>query len=307
MAQETAKQADRSVSAIAGTTRLLGVMGDPVAHSLSPVMHNRAIAALGVDCVYVPLPVAAANLAAAIAGLGAIGALGFNVTIPHKQAIAPLLADLTPEARAVGAVNTVWRDGDRWCGTNTDVAGFLAPLQALAPPGGDWAGATAIVLGSGGAARAAIAGCRQLGVGRIRVAGRNGDRLAALAAQFQPPNPLAVSLETGDWDALAGWASETALLVNATPVGMHPQVAAAPVAPDILAALPSGAIAYDLIYTPRPTRFLQAAAAAGLTAIDGTEMLVQQGAAALSLWLGQPAPADLMRSALLAALARSGR
>jgi shikimate dehydrogenase len=117
---------------ITGTTQLLGIMGDPVDHSLSPVMHNAALAELGVDYAYVPFPVQAENLATALQGLAAVGVQGFSITIPHKQAILPLLTTVTPEAQAVGAVNTVWRTEQGWAGTNTDVPGFMAPLQNAA-------------------------------------------------------------------------------------------------------------------------------------------------------------------------------
>jgi shikimate dehydrogenase len=144
---------------ISGTTKLLGVIGNPVTHSLSPVMHNAALAELGSDFVYVAFPVVAEELEAAIAGFAAIGVQGFNITIPHKQAIMPLLQDISDDARAVGAVNTVWRTEQGWSGTNTDVFGFMAPLKSLK----DWAGKTAVVLGNGGAARAVVAGCTRLG------------------------------------------------------------------------------------------------------------------------------------------------
>ncbi|NES23619.1 MAG: shikimate dehydrogenase, partial [Symploca sp. SIO3E6] len=145
---------------ITGTTKLLGVIGDPVEHSLSPVMHNRAIASLGVDYVYLPLPIKPEDLAVAIAGFEAIGLVGFNITIPHKQAIIPLLSEVSDIAQGVGAVNTVYRTDGRWWGTNTDVAGFISPLQTL---NRDWSQTKVVVLGYGGAARAVVVGCTQLG------------------------------------------------------------------------------------------------------------------------------------------------
>ncbi|MGB7892535.1 MAG: shikimate dehydrogenase, partial [Microcoleus sp.] len=120
---------------IKGTTKLLGVIGHPVEHSLSPAMHNAAISHLGVDFVYLPFPVKPEDLKAALAGFAAIGVRGFSITIPHKQAILPLLSEVSPIARAIGAVNTVYLTDKGWCGTNTDVEGFLAPLQTpLTPP-----------------------------------------------------------------------------------------------------------------------------------------------------------------------------
>mgnify|MGYP006363935599 CR=1 FL=1 len=167
---------------ITGTTRLLGVIGNPIAHSLSPVIHNAAIAHLGLDCIYVAFPVTSANLATALDGFDAIGVIGCSVTIPHKQAIIPLLADITPLAQAVGAVNTIWKTPTGWQGTNTDVAGFISPLAAMQR---DWARTTAVILGNGGAARAVVAGCHQLGCGQIQVVGRDGAKLAEFRHSWQ--------------------------------------------------------------------------------------------------------------------------
>jgi shikimate dehydrogenase len=284
---------------ITGTTQLLGVIGHPIAHSLSPVMHNAAIAHLGVDYVYLPFAIAPAELATAIAGFAAIGLQGFNITIPHKQAILPLLTQITPVAQAIGAVNTVWREADGWHGTNTDVTGFLAPLKLLSQ---NWSQVQAVILGNGGAARAVVAGCAELGCGAIHVVGRDRAKLT----QFQQSwlrSPLPIPLQVHPWDALPQLVPQTGLLVNTTPIGMHPHDSASPLDDSLMATLAAGAIAYDLIYTPRPTRFLQQATNQGAHAIDGLEMLVQQGAAALELWLGQPVPVEVMRRSLLETLA----
>lgn len=285
---------------ITGTTKLLGVIGDPVEHSLSPVMHNAAIAQLGVDFVYLPLPVRPDQLAVAVAGFEAIGLQGFNITIPHKQAIMPLLAEITPVAQAVGAVNTVWRSDRGWVGTNTDIEGWLAPLQALER---SWGQATAVVLGNGGAARAVVAGCAQLGCAQVQVVGRNLQKLEQFR-QSWVSSPIVPAISVHSWNELADLLPQATLLVHTTPVGMYPHGEQSPLEEADLALLPAGAIAYDLIYTPRPTRFLQQAQAQGAIAIDGLEMLVQQGAAALKLWLHQPVPVDVMRQALLQWLQR---
>lgn len=279
---------------ITGKTKLLGVIGHPVEHSLSPVMHNAALAHLGLDYVYLPLPVKPESLGHAVAGFAAIGLCGFSITIPHKQAIVPLLSDVSEVARAVGAVNTVWRTEQGWSGTNTDVEGFLAPLRQMPRP---WSDTIALVLGNGGAARAVVAGCAQLGCSEIHVVGRDAQKLAAFE-QSWAGSPFAVNLRVRTWDALPDLLSQTQLLVNTTPIGMDPHVERSPLSEAELAQLPGDCIAYDLIYTPRPTRLLQQAAERGLGAIDGSEMLVQQGAAALQIWLQQPAPVDVMRQAL---------
>ena len=277
---------------IKGTTKLLGVIGSPISHSLSPVMHNAAIAQMELDYVYLPLPVKPQHLEVALAGFAAIGVVGFSVTIPHKQAIMPLLSEISPVAQAVGAVNTVWRTGNGWIGTNTDVEGFLAPLDKNR----DWSQTVAVILGNGGAARAVVAGCAQLGCTEVRAIGRSREKLKEFLTSWN--NSLSVNLSVHLWEELPNLISQADLLVNTTPIGMYPHVNQSPVDAAEIAKLPQGAIAYDLIYTPNPTQFLLAAAASGAITIDGLEMLVQQGAAALQIWLQQPVPVDVMRQAL---------
>lgn len=309
---------------IKGTTQLLGVIGYPVKHSFSPLMHNAAIAHLQktgpADYVYLPFPIHPDNLENAIVGFKAIGLRGFNITIPHKQTIIPLLDEVSEVAKAIGAVNTVWygdhSNGDRstddhsnhskrelgWCGTNTDAVGFLSPLKALKQ---DWTSTRAIVLGNGGASRAVVAACHQLGCKRISVVGRDLEKLAWFAESWAHSPDIAARLKVMTWDELPAQLYKAGLIVNATPVGMHPEVDASVLSDEEIGLLNKDAIAYDLIYTPRPTKFLQLAAAAGLTTVDGLEMLVQQGAAALEIWLDRPAPIDVMRRSLLEHLAQS--
>ncbi len=279
---------------ITGTTKLLGIIGDPVEHSLSPVMHNAAIAHLALDCVYLPLPVKPADLDVAIAGFAAIGLVGFSITIPHKQTIIPLLSDVSPVAKVVGAVNTVWRTETGWSGTNTDVEGFIAPLQAY---NRDWSQTMPVILGYGGAARAVVVGLAQLGCTEIHVVGRNVQKLS----QFQQSwvnTPLPITLNVHSWEELPELMPEADLVVNTTPVGMYPHVEQCPVDTATMERLKEGAIAYDLIYIPNPTQFLRQAKERGAIAIDGLEMLVQQGVAAFKIWLGQTPPVDIMRQSL---------
>ncbi|WP_026736682.1 shikimate dehydrogenase [Fischerella sp. PCC 9605] len=280
---------------ITGKTKLLGVIGHPVEHSLSPVMHNAAIAHLGLDYIYLPFPIKPEDLQAAIAGFAAIGVVGFSVTIPHKQAILPFLSAIEPIAQAVGAVNTVVRKHNQWLGTNTDVEGFLAPLQTYHQ---NWSQKIAVILGNGGAARAVVAGCTQLGCAEIHVVGRNVQRLREFRKSWEN-SPLAVNLDIHKWEELPQLIPQAHLLVNTTPIGMYPKVEESPLSAEEMADLQPGAIAYDLIYTPNPTKFLQQAQQVGAIAIDGLEMLVQQGAAALKIWLQQETvPVDVMRQAL---------
>ena len=283
---------------IKGTTCLLGVIGDPVKHSLSPVMHNAAIAHLGVDYVYLPLPVPANRLQDALLGFEAINLRGFNITIPHKQAIMPLLDTISGAAQAIGAVNTVWRTETGWSGTNTDIDGFLAPLRAIDK---NWLNLTALVLGNGGAARAVVAGCAELGFSSIQVVGRSADKLTAFKQSWQG-SAVDEHLSVHPWEHLDSLIHCADLIVNTTPIGMAPKSDASPLNLALANHIRPDTIAYDLIYTPSPTVFLQQAPAQGAIAIDGLEMLVQQGAAALKIWLQQAVPIDIMRNALTAQL-----
>ena len=316
---------------IKGTTKLLGVIGHPIAHSLSPAMHNAAISHLGVDFVYLAFPVKPEDLEVALAGFGAIGLQGFSITIPHKQAILPLLSEVSPIAQAIGAVNTVYLTDKGWCGTNTDVEGFLAPLRRagtgapplqtgenslkvpLLPPfgggggggdlggspGSDWSQKVAVILGNGGAARAVVAGCAQLGCAQIHVVGRSAQNLAEFQQSWvNSPMPVP-NLQVHTWDDLSMLISQADLLVNTTPVGMYPHGEKSPVVDRTIDRISAGAIVYDLIYNPSPTQFLKDAQLRGARTIDGLEMLVQQGAAALKIWLDKESvPVDVMRQTL---------
>lgn len=288
---------------ITGKTQLLGVVGHPIEHSLSPVMHNAAIESLGVDYVYVPFAVAPEDLATAVEGFQAIGVRGFNVTIPHKQTIIPLLASISDLAQAVGAVNTVCWTEQGWSGTNTDVEGFVAPLRSLSQ---NWSQSKAVVLGNGGAARAVVAGCTQLGCSQVQVVGRNAEKLQDFAHSWEN-SPIPVNLSIHSWDELPRLLPEAALLINTTPVGMAPHPHASPLPIADLQHLRPNTIAYDLIYTPRPTQFLQQAGAQGAIPIDGLEMLVHQGAVGLKLWLQRAVPVEIMRQSLLAYLGEAAK
>jgi shikimate dehydrogenase len=279
---------------IIGATKILGVMGYPIEHSLSPVMQNAALQHLGVNYVYVPLAVPPSDLAGVLASLRAIDCRGFNVTIPHKQAVMAHLNEVSAVARSIGAVNTVWPTDQGWAGTNTDILGFLAPLRSLPKP------EIVVILGGGGAARAVIAGCVELGCSEIWVVGRNLEKLEALQVSWP-------QIKLQEWSKLDVLLSLADLVVNSTPIGMFPQVAVSPLSMSQIDLLRVGAIVYDLIYTPRPTQLLQMAEQGGCQAIDGVDMLVGQGAAALELWLGRAVPIELMRESLLRVLEQKDR
>lgn len=285
-----------TIQMITGKTKILGVIGHPIEHSLSPLMHNAALTKLGLDYVYLPFPVAPENLTTAIAGFASIGVVGFSITIPHKQAILPFLSEISPIAQAIGAVNTVVNKGNKWLGTNTDVEGFIAPLQTTYHQ--DWSQKKAVILGNGGAARAVVAGCIQLGLAEIHVVGRNLQKLQVFKQSWQN-SPFADKFQVHEWTELPNLLHQANLLVNTTPIGMYPHVEQSPLSSQEMSYLPGDAIAYDLIYIPKPTKFLHLAQKQGIVTIDGLEMLVQQGAAALKIWLQkETVPVTQMRQAL---------
>ena len=287
---------------INGGTSLVGLLGNPVRHSLSPVMHNAALESMGLNWRYLALPCESESLDQVLQGLKAVGCQGLNVTIPHKQSIADLCEELSPLAQRLGAVNTLIPGANGgWFGTNTDVEGFLAPLGA----NDTWTGRHAMVIGCGGSARAVVAGLQTLNLKTITVVGRRSEALQAFINDLQQSNaPLTACLDNAPQlnDAIA----EAALVVNTTPVGMaqHGDPEAMPLEAELWTKLNARAVLYDLIYTPRPTSWLAAGQQRGHRCIDGLEMLVQQGAASLRLWSGRDdVPVAAMRSAAATALA----
>jgi shikimate dehydrogenase len=269
--------------------RHAGVIGDPVAHSLSPHMHNAAFEALGVNATYELWETVAADLPSRVESLRHAQMLGANVTVPHKQAVMPLVDEVSDTARRIGAVNTIIRDGERLIGDNTDAYGFRQSIEATFPASGR---ETAVVLGAGGASRAVIVALREMGYAHIVLANRTLARAEALGDEF--------GVEALPWDEVVDSAFPAAsLLVNATSLGWHDEM---PVEPAALDRLPATALVMDLTY--RETPLLRAAGDRGLGALDGLGMLIYQGARAFELWLGQPAPVDVMRGAVVAEQSR---
>lgn len=283
----------RSGLSITGRTRLAGLVGWPVAHSLSPAMHNAAFQALGLEWAYVPLPTPPDHLAAGIRGAQALGFAGVNVTIPHKQAVMRLVDVVTPAARAIGAVNTlVFHDG-AVAGDNTDWLGFL---RALGDVGCDPTGMRATVLGAGGAARSIVYALISVGA-EVTVYNRDAARAAELASDMRLACPGA-RLEAHALDRLGQTPHDPPeLIVNTTSVGMVPRVEQCPW-PDSL-PIPPASVVYDLVYNPLATRLLKLAKASGARAVDGLGMLVHQGALAFKQWTGVEPPIDVMYTACL--------
>lgn len=272
---------------ISGRTRVVGIIGDPVAHSRSPALHNAAFAALGLDWIYVPLPVAADEVPAAVAAVRALGLAGVNVTVPHKEAVLPHLDVLTPLARRVGAVNTIVNRDGRLLGDNTDVHGFAATLRQHRAR---LRRRHVMVIGAGGAARAVLAAVTAAGVARVTIANRTAERAAALAARFRGPRRSVVPLAALQDPARL---ADLALVVNTTSLGLYDT----DFPPLAVAATPPRCLFLDLLYG-RDTAFLRAARRARRPTGDGSEMLLHQGARAFTLWTGRRAPLAAMRAAL---------
>ncbi|MFB6247054.1 MAG: shikimate dehydrogenase [Salinibacter sp.] len=275
-------------------TQVVPLIGHPVGHSRSPRIHNTAFRAQDVNAVYVATPVRPDALAAGVEGLRALQFLGANVTVPHKEAVRPLMDEVTERAAAVGAVNTIVRTGDTLRGDNTDVAGFLTPLVAAV---GDALGGTEmLVFGAGGAARAVVYGLLdRYAPSRLTLVARRPEQAEALAADLGGYDPQD-ALRATTFDAAASAVRSSRLLVNATPLGMAPETDGTPwpEADDFRA----GQVAYDLVYAPEETRFLTEAAERGARTIGGLAMLVEQAAAAYRQWTGRAMPTDAVYEAL---------
>ncbi len=278
--------------------RVFALIGHPVAHSVSPLMHNEAFGELGLNCCYLAFDVKVDDLAAAVKAIRALGLGGANITIPHKEGVLPYLDEVEEQAGLIGAVNTVVNREGRLIGYNTDAPGFLESLRADA--GFDPAGSRVVILGAGGAARAVAYALALGGVESLGIFNRNPSRAEALARDIS--RSAACELETGDLQgiALRRALARADLLVNATSAGMHPHTDEVPL-PDP-AALRPGLIVYDLVYNPRKTRLLLEAEARGCRVFNGIGMLVYQGALAFELWTGRKAPVAVMRVAAEKAL-----
>ncbi len=280
-------------------THLAALLGDPVAHSRSPMIHNTAFAAAGINAIYLAMRVPSEALEEAIGGIRALPFMGVNVTIPHKQAVVPLLDALTPRAQAVGAVNTIvcqrpsLDEPATLLGDNTDVAGFLAPLE---PYYAALRGTEMVVLGAGGAARAVVYGLlMELRPSRLTLVARRTIQAEALADAFAGLD-AEDALRVASWPDAGACVRRARLIVNTTPVGMHPAITATPW-PSADDFGPQHFI-YDLIYNPDPTQLMRDAEAQGARVLGGLPMLVGQAAAAWNQWTGASMPVALVEKTL---------
>lgn len=282
------------------TTRLAAVIGRPVRHSLSPVLHNAAFEALGLDWAYAAFEPASGG--AAVAAMAALGIEGLSVTMPFKADVATAVDELTPEAGALGAVNCVGHRGERLIGHNTDGAGFIDALTL--DEGWPVEGRRCVVVGAGGAGRAVAQALGHAGAGSVAVVNRNAERAHAAAALAGAAGFAGTMADVGDAE----------LVVNATPVGMvggvatvhqidAPHRAAAPRLPLDAELLHAGQMVVDLIYEPAQTPLLAAARERGAAGVNGLGMLIHQAAHAFRIWTGEEPPTEVMSAAAVAALA----
>jgi shikimate dehydrogenase len=282
---------------ISAKTKICGLIGDPVEHSVSPAMHNAAFSSLGLDYIYLPLRVARDNLAKAIDGLKVLNIRGLNVTIPHKVAVIPLLDEMEPLAEKIGAVNTIVNDKGRLKGHNTDAGGFL---KALLERGVEPRGKKVVVLGAGGASRAISFTLAERGA-EIVILNRRLEmdwavKLASSISQLSTKEVKALELNNENLSSVLEAAD---VLVNATSVGMSPNSNNSPLPARLLKP---ELVVFDVVYNPLKTRLLAEAEAAGAETISGIDMLVWQGALAFELWTGARAPIDIMKTKAIEAL-----
>ena len=292
------------------TTSLLrvGLIGNPVAHSYSPRFQQAAFDALGIPARYELWQTPASELPARVASLRASGCLGANITIPYKEAVLPLVDIVDPLAARIGAVNTIVHRDEYLYGYNTDAPGLLRALveqgvgRQLENAGVSLKGYTAVLLGAGGAARSAAFALASASIDDLIIVNRNLERAQQLAAEVQQDSACQV-FSLSDPDFLIP--RSTSLIINATPVGMHVSNRQAepedvrPLPAEVLARFDAGTFVLDMIYNPVQTQLLRQARNLGLRAANGLSMLLHQGALAFTLWTGQPAPLEIMRSTLL--------
>jgi len=279
---------------ISGSTEVFCILGHPVSHTLSPIMHNAAFQALGLDCCYLSFDVEPRDLRKGIQGLAALGIKGFNLTIPHKETVIKLLDEVTPEAARIGAVNTVMVRQNRLIGHNTDGLGFVNAFRE--ETGVSLRGKGVLLLGAGGAARAVAFQLAKEGIANLLIINRTLSNARALVRdfgkKFTSVNWSANAFSPKVWDRIP--LERVDVVINATSVGMQPN--------DPLmiprSLLKERLVVCDLIYRPTKTRLLSAAEAAGAKAINGLGMLVHQGALAFELWTNKKPPVDLMKSAV---------
>ena len=266
---------------ITSKTSFLGLIGNPVTHSLSPIMQNAALQYLGLDLIYIAIPCQEKDLKLVINSLKKINCKGLNITIPHKEKVFDLCSEVSPIAKKLKAINTLKLNNDReWSATNTDVDGFIYPLESLR-----FNKKESIVLGSGGAARSVVQGLIKLNFSKITIISRNKRAINELIKDFGTQNNIQGLIN--DNVGILNLIEETDLIVNTTPVGMetsNSQVDSMPFGTNFWKSLNSQTVVYDLIYNPKETKLLKFCDKKGCMTINGIPMLIAQGAKSLSFW-----------------------
>ena len=285
--------------AITGKTKLVGLLGQPVNHSLSPVMHNAAYEEMGLDWCYVAIPCDRENIEKVTTALRIVDCKGLNVTIPHKQEVLKACNKLTETANKIQAVNTlVPEKNNQWIGANTDVEGFLMPLKNH-----NLINKSVIVIGCGGSARAVVMGLNSLNIRKITIIGRNKNSLNIFISSMKnllSKNQISIEGINNKEIDITSYIEEADLIINTTPIGMNDQNNVKnniPLGNEIWNCLSNKTILYDLIYTPRPTNWLKLGQKKNCFVIDGLDMLVGQGALSIKLWSGfNDVPIQIMKS-----------
>jgi shikimate dehydrogenase len=283
------------------TTRVVGIFGHPISHTYSPLIHNSAFCELGLDFLYLPFDVHPQNLKSALRGLTALGIVGVNITIPHKENVIPLLDEVVSEARAIGAVNTIVNDGEKLRGYNTDIIGVA---ETLRPYAAEIEGREVAIIGSGGGARAVVyVLIHQFKPRYIHIVHTDIEYAIALRKflleNFGFKNISAVDLYM---PATIAKLKSSTLIVNATPVGMYPKTDESLV--ETPEAFHSQQIVFDLIYNPIKTKFLRFAESQGARIIGGLDMLLHQAAKSFELWISKPMPIEKIRTILFDTIAK---
>ena len=281
---------------ITSKTSFIALIGNPVSHSLSPIMQNAAIKYLGLDLIYFAIPCREEDLELVLNSLKQINCVGLNITIPYKEKVFNLCSEISPIANKLKAINTLKLNSEKeWSGTNTDVEGFIYPLKNL-----NLVNKQSLVLGSGGAARSVIQGLINLNFSRISVVSRNKSSLDELIKNFE--NQIEIQGLLNNDKQAQNIIEEADLIVNTTPVGMQTdehQDGMLPYGDTFRRSLKSKTIVYDLIYNPSPTHLLKFSGKKGCITIDGLQMLVAQGIQSLSFWTnGLEVPFHIMNDAL---------
>ena len=270
-------------------TKLVGLLGNPLGHSFSPAMHNKAFETLGLNFFYLPIEVTAENLSTVAAGIAKMNFAGYNVTIPHKIRIMDCLDAIDPLAQAIGAVNTVVLENGRATGYNTDGEGFVRSLEAESGLKVD--GKCHFILGCGGAARAVAMTLAFQGASKIYLCNRTEQKAHDLAAEINARVNPCCEVVPRDPARMAPAVQQADVLINTTSVGMHPEEDRIPIDGDLI---PSGAVVSDIVYNPARTKLLRTAEAKGCQTVPGLGMLVYQGAEAFRKWTGAEPPVEAM-------------